>query len=124
MAVSGRLDIRHSIDAAADLSASQYRFVWFDGDGQAVAATAGGPGLILVDKPTREGEGAAVILVGKSKVEAGGNIAAGASLAAGAAGVAVTAGAGTRVNAIALEDGVAGQVITCLVVAPVAVVPA
>lgn len=118
MAVSGRLDIRHTIDAAADLSASQYRFVWYNAQDQAVVASAGGPGVILLDKPTRVGEGATVLLIGKGKVELSGAVSAGDRLAAAADGTAVEAVATNFVNAVALESGVAGQVITCLVTTP------
>jgi hypothetical protein len=124
MAVSGRLDIRHSIDAAVDLSEKQYHFVWYDANGKAVVADEGGPGLILVDKPSRVGEGATVILVGKSKVTLGDAVDAGDFLAADEDGAAVLADEGDTVNALALEAGVTGQVVTCLVLHfPVPVAP-
>jgi hypothetical protein len=116
MAVSGRLDIRHSIDAAVDLSDNQYRLVWFDANGKAVVATAGGPGLILVDKP-EAGQGGTVILVGKSKVKLGAACDAGDTLTPGSTGLAVPATGSDTPVAIALEAGVQNQIVTCLVAA-------
>lgn len=116
MAVSGRLDIRHSIPSSGDIADLQYRFVYYDANGQADAAEVGGPGFVLVDRPEREDEAATVILVGKTKVELGEPVDAGDFLAAGADGVAVEAAADDTVLAIALEGGVAGQIVTAFVV--------
>ncbi len=83
------LDI--SLVAAADLSASQYRFVKVDANGKAALAAAGENAIgVLQDKPVA-GQTATVRLYGISKVMAGAAIAKGAAVASDANGKAKTA---------------------------------
>lgn len=77
----------HSLVAAADLSAAQFRAVKVNSSGQAALAAAGEFAIgILQNKPTA-GQTATVVTVGPiSKAVAGGSITAGALVASDASG--------------------------------------
>lgn len=110
MALEGRLDIRESIEASGDLSTNQYQFVTIDGNGQLALAGAGaGPAFVLVDKPDAAGVEGTVILIGKTKVEAGGTVSAGDFVTPDASGLAVVSSTGDNVAGIALEDAASGE---------------
>lgn len=94
-----------TLEAGADLSASQYRFVKVTG-GQtcgAVAAATDHPIGVLQNKPDAAGRAAAIMVEGISKAKAGAAIAAGANLTIDAVGRVVTAVATNRIYAIALQ---------------------
>ena len=124
-----------TLEAAADLSASQYRFVRVDANGRAALCGAGQPAVgVLQNKPSAAGQAAQVRALGITKVVAGGAISKGALVASDASGQAVaatvttantTTGAltGSHVAGIALEAAAgAGQVISVLLL-PMGAVP-
>jgi hypothetical protein len=78
--------VKVSLVAAADLSALQYTFVKLDSDGQAaaVAATTDKPIGILQNDPT-SGQEAEVLVLGGSKLVAGGAVSEGAAIGTSAA---------------------------------------
>lgn len=111
MALEGRVDVRHSVPAGADLSAFQYRFVQISSDVLAAPA-AGGNGYVLVTKPDAAGKNGTIILSGKTKVEAGtGGLTAGVPIMVeDATGVAVDATATNKIVGVALESVSAGEI--------------
>ena len=103
-----------SFVAAADLTTHQYKFVSLNTSGQLVLGTAGNKALgVLLNDPALNEEGS-VQLILTAIVTAGATVAAGADLAVGANGTAVTATTGDIVEAVALEAGVNGQLISVL----------
>lgn len=102
----------HSLVAAADLSAAQFRAVKVNSSGQAALAAAGEFAIgILQNKPTA-GQTATVVTVGPvSKAVAGGSITAGALVAADADGkvVAATLGRTNTSDAGASADALIGS---------------
>ena len=93
-------------EASADLSASQYRFVTVDANGQVAAAGADAALAIgvLQNKPDAAGRAATVAISGVSKVAVGtGGVTAGAEVTTDASGNVVAATAGQNVVGIALE---------------------
>lgn len=101
------------LEASADLSANQHRFLVVDANGQVAVAGAGVLAVgVLQNDPAAQGEAATVMLDGVSKVVAGAAVTSGAEVASDASGRAVTAATGNRVNGIALETCAnAGEVI-------------
>jgi hypothetical protein len=108
-----------TLPAGADLSASQFCFVNADttaAGSRAVLPAAGGRVVgVLQNKPNAAGLACSLIVDGVSKVKVGtGGATAGGTLKALADGTVTTAGAGTYAVGIALETGVAGQLIPVL----------
>lgn len=104
--------------AAADLSASQFRFVQCNSSG--LAALAGASGVVigaLQNKPTA-GNAAAIAYHGVSRVVAGGTVASGARVTSDSNSAAITATTGDSVAGVALVGGVAGDLIEVLIGAP------
>lgn len=116
MATQGN-QIRQTFVVATQLP--QYTFVTANGvsnDGATpqVAATAanGKADGVLINAPLRANTAGTVVVFGRTKVVAGGNIAAGAEIQVGANGRAITAtGTNIRVGK-ALEAAVANQIVT------------
>jgi hypothetical protein len=99
-----------SVEASADLSAHQYKFMNVDSSGQLeLVTTLGGEFLgILQDKPAAVGRAGSVGIDGVTKIEASAAIAAGAIVVSTTAGLAVTASAdGQIVLGIAMEAATA-----------------
>lgn len=116
MALEGRVDIRETLPAAADLSAQQYRFVAIDGSGDLAVPSAADRAFVLVDKPDEAGKSGTFIVVGKTKVEAGEAIAIGDNVGTDGSGLARTAITGDEINGIALSSAsAAGELVTILV---------
>lgn len=106
-----------SIEAAADLSADQFRAVVADSNSQAARAGAAVPIIgVLQDKPTQQGQAAHVKIGGVSKGVAGAAVAAGAQVATDATGRFVTAVATNPPAGMALSPaGAADEVFTVLI---------
>lgn len=83
-----------SIDAGADLSADQFKFVTLAG----VLAGAGARGYVLQDKPSASGQAASIALTGLTKIKAGASFSADVALTSDAAGLAVAATATDEIN--------------------------
>lgn len=118
MALSGRLQIRESIEGSGDLSSNDHLLHTIDVNGQLALPTAGDIAFVLVNAAdvTAQGEEGTVTLVGKEKVVAGESIAAGDRIAANGSGQAVTAAtSGDAVVGIALEDAASGELFKMLV---------
>lgn len=103
-----------TVESSGDLSADQYKYVEFDGSGQAqVVGTQGNVALgILENKPSSQGEAATVRFDGTGKVIAGGAISAGDEVASNASGQAITASTSTdKILGQALADADSGDVV-------------
>jgi hypothetical protein len=101
--------------AAADLSAKQYRFGKMTSSGPNVCSVAGERAdFVIGNKPTA-GNPVDAYLERKVEVELGGSVTKGDSLTTDANGKAVTATTGDYVNAVALEGGSSGAIISALV---------
>lgn len=108
-----------SFQAAADLSAQQFRFVKLDANGQvaAISAVTDIPIGILQDKPAAQGRAACVMLDGISKVVGGANLAKSDQIGPDAQGRAVAYVAGTdttkyKLGQILEDNSVAGGLCT------------
>lgn len=108
-----------SFQAAADLSAYQFRFVKLDANGQVNICSAATdiPIGILQDKPAAQGRAANVMLDGISKVVGGANLAKGDQVGTDNQGRAVALVAGTdttkyAVGQIMEDNSVAGGLCT------------
>lgn len=98
--------------AAADLSASQYRFVVLNGSGRAAVPAAGARAFGVLQNAPASGAAATIMEEGISKVAAAAAIAAGALVATAADGRAVTAVTGNVVLGLAqTAAGGAGELI-------------
>lgn len=112
MATQGVTTIE-TFEAGQDLSAKQYCFVTMASDMQIDPTGAGlAADGVLQNAPAAAGRAAAVAVVGRVKVLAGGTIAAGGNIASSATGTAVAATTGNIVLGKALEAAVSGQYIT------------
>jgi hypothetical protein len=129
MATEGILTSIPGLVASGDLSASQFFFVTLNGSAQVAVAGANVSVIgILQDKPTAAGQGCNVGYLGKSKLKLGGTVTVNDKVASDASGkgvkataASVSAGtpeplAGSYAAAIALESGVANDVISVLIV--------
>ena len=107
-------NISVSLNAAADLTAAQYKFVSIDSNG-AIALTGDGEHAdgVLMSAPNT-GEAGTVTISGIAKVECGGEVTAGGDVASDANGAAGNAGSGDAVLGTALETGASGRVISIL----------
>lgn len=114
--------VKHTFTAGEDLSAKQYHFVKIDnGDGDVVAVTGATdrPIGVLQNTPT-SGQAAEVLIVGGTKVEAGGSASFGQPLFASASATAVTLAFGTTGSAAYsvgtfIENGAAGAITTAVI---------
>ena len=101
-----------TIEAGADLSAGQYKFVTVAADGQVdLTASAGGAAIgVLQNAPDAAGVPATVAIAGRVKVTAGGSVSAGDKVQSDASGDALTALTGDTVLGYALQDADDGDV--------------
>jgi hypothetical protein len=95
-----------TLEAGADLSAGQYRFVTLAADGQVdLTGSAGGTALgVLQNKPDAAGKAAVIRVVGVSKLVAAGTITPDDKLQSDASGDALAAATGDHVLAQALAN--------------------
>jgi hypothetical protein len=102
-----------TIQAAGDLSSSQYRAVVIDGTGRAALVSTLGGAIdgILQNAPAAAGRACEVADDGTTQWVAGGTIAAGADVTVDASGRCVTAATGQQVHGKALYAGVIGAII-------------
>jgi hypothetical protein len=107
-----------TVEAGADLSADQFKFVQVASDEQVdVVSSAGGDAIgVLQNDPAAAGRAAAVCYAGVTKVIAGATVAAGAKVQSDASGLAITAATGDAVLGVALKGGAANEVIEVLLV--------
>lgn len=108
-----------TLPAAADLSASQYRFVDVNSSGQAaVVASAGAKGVgVLSNKPLGVGQAATVDYSGVTKVVTGsGGLTAGNKVQSDASGGAIVAASGDHVFGIALKTTVENELCPILLI--------
>jgi hypothetical protein len=100
-----------TLEAAADLSTHQYKFVVVDANGKAALAGDNGNAIgILQNKPTA-GQSASVKYEGPSKFVGAAAIAAGSKIGSNATGQGKLAVAGSHVVGTVLVDpGAAGQI--------------
>lgn len=105
-----------TLEASADLSADQYKFVTLGATGIAVNTVAGGACLGVLDtKPNALGVAGAVAVGGVTKVKAGAAVARGADVQSDATGLAITAVAPGFSQGTALEAAAAsGDIIAVL----------
>lgn len=89
--------------AAADLSASQFRFINVDNTGKGAVPAAGGRAVGVRNNKPKANEAATVVASGISIVEAGAAITAGDQVSTDNTGRAITAGAGNQIHGVALE---------------------
>jgi hypothetical protein len=101
-----------TIEAGADLSAGQYKFVTVASDGQVdLTASAGGAAIgVLQNAPDAAGVPATVAIAGRVKVTAGGTVAAGNKVQSDASGDAIVAASGDTVLGYALQAADDGDV--------------
>lgn len=107
-----------TVEAGADLSADQFKFVQVAADEQVdVVSSAGGDAIgVLQNDPAAAGRAATVCYAGVTKVIAGATVAAGAKIQSDASGQAITAATGDAVLGVALKGGAANEVIEVLLV--------
>ncbi len=105
----------HSLQAAVDLSASQYLFVTVDSNGKWALSGAGEGGYSMQDKPEADQWGEARVL-GIAKIKAGAAVAAGAYVTSDASAKAVTATTGDVVNGHALQAASAADEVISIIV--------
>lgn len=105
-----------SVEASGDLSASQFRFMVVDSNGQLAAAGAGAAtDGVLQDDPDAAGKAGELGVEGVSKCEAGAAVAAGDLVASDASGKCVTASTGNVVAGRAMSAASAdGEIISVL----------
>lgn len=107
-----------SLDAASDLSGSQYRFVIVTAEHTIGSPAASGDKVlgVLQNKPDGSvvNEAATVGVLGISKVEAGGAVSAGDEVTTDANGKAITAASGNNIAGVALAAGADTEVVPVL----------
>lgn len=102
-----------TLEAGADLSAAQFKFVTVDADGQLSVSTDGAASVgVLLNDPSAAGRAAEVCIGGVTRVEAGGTVTAGDAVASNATGEAITAATDDIILGTALTGGADGEVIT------------
>jgi hypothetical protein len=116
MAVDKGPKLDWGILANSDLTGNQFRFVKFHGTASidavvAVAATSDRALGVLNNAPDA-GEVAEVVLTGVQKVRLGGTVARNDGIGTDATGKGIKAAAGALVYGVALESGVADQIIS------------
>lgn len=82
---------------------------------KADSATASIIGVVCQPGEVAVGDTTDVTIMGEGEVMLGGSVSAGSSITSDANGKAVTASAGNRAVGMALESGVSGDVVRCLV---------
>lgn len=101
-----------TLEAGADLSAGQFRFVLVAADGQVdlVGAAGGDSDGVLLNDPDLAGKAATVAYAGRVKVVIGvGGLAAGDKVQSDASGEAILAAASDHVLGKCLVGGAAGE---------------
>lgn len=106
-----------TLEAGADLSASQYCFVGVNSSNQAVLAGEGTRAIgVLQDVPAVAGRACRVAIAGVSKVKCGGNITQGNPVSVGASGKASAVGSSDdQQMGVAQETGADGRIISMLI---------
>jgi len=100
-----------TLEAASDLSASQYLAVKVDSNGQAALAGAADYSVgVLQNKPDAQGKAAAIMVYGITRAIYGGSINPGDRVRADANGKMVAVSTSGPVLGIALESGSADEV--------------
>jgi hypothetical protein len=108
-----------SLEAAADLSSSQYCAVNVDTSGEAALPSAGGRIIGVLQNDPTAGKEATIQIAGVSKMILAGTVAAGDWVKVDAAGKAVaTAVAGDEVVGICLVGGAVGNTGSVLLLGP------
>jgi len=122
MAYENHLTPPITLEAAADLSAQQYRFVKLDTNGRvaAIAAVTDIPVGVLQNKPTGLGEMAEILVVGITKVRGDVDLARGNQIGCSVDGEAAPYVAGTDttkyiVGQILEDNSAAGGLCTALI---------
>lgn len=119
MAVEKGPKLDWGILANSDLSAKQHHFVKFNGtassDTVVAVASVDDRALGVLNNAPGAGEEAEVILTGVTKVKLAGTVARNDGVGADADGAGIKAAAGKRIYGLALESGVAGQIISVAV---------
>lgn len=108
-----------TLNPSTDLSTSQYLFIKVDSSGEAALAGAGENAAgILQNKPNTTGSEleASIETLGISPIKLGGTVTAGGNIMSDSAGKGVAHTGTNAVLAIALESGVDGEEIACLLV--------
>lgn len=106
-----------SLEAAADLSLLQFRFMELSsGQVQAVSGAGGNSVGVLQNDPAAQGRAAEVAFGGIVKVEAGATVTQDADVQSDAVGRAIDASTGDRVLGVALDAGAIGELIRVLLV--------
>jgi hypothetical protein len=105
----------YTLVAAADLSASQFRFIDIDATGKGAVPGAGGRVVGVRNNKPKSGEAATVVGSGISIVEAGDVVTVGGSVSTDNVGRVVDAATADLIAGIALESAsAAGQFIAVL----------
>jgi hypothetical protein len=107
----------YPLPAAADYSASQFRFVNVSAAGKAVVAGAGGRVCGVRNNKPKADEATTIVQTGISIVEAGAAVTAGDSVQSDASGRAITLAAGIA-QGIALETASAAGVFIAVLLVP------
>lgn len=108
-----------TIEAGADLSAGQYRFVLIASDGQVdlVSSAGGDADGILMGKPSAAGKAAEIAISGVAKIVVGtGDLSAGDKVQSDASGEGIQAASADHVLGKCLKDGVDGEIVPILLV--------
>lgn len=104
-----------TLEASADLSTKQYRFVTLSSGQVAVVASAGADAIgVLSDKPAAAGRPARVVVGGVTKVILGATVAQDAEVQSDANGAGITAASGDYVLGKAIEGGDSGDIVAVL----------
>lgn len=103
-----------TLEAAEDLTASQYHLIVVDNTGKAALAGADEAAVGVVQNEPDAGEGASVRVQGVTKVVAGAAVTAGAKVSADLNGAGVTAVAGHVVGIALTEASGAGAIFSVL----------
>lgn len=106
-----------TLPAAADLSATQFRFVTIDGTGKAAVPAAGAKTIGVRNNKPKANEATTIVHDGISLVEAGAAIAIGANVETDVSGRAITLAAGIA-QGIALETASAAGVKIAVLLVP------
>lgn len=99
-----------SYQAAADLSAAQFRFVKLDANGQVALITANTdiPFGILQDKPAAQGRAANVMLDGRSKIVGGADLVKAQTVGTDNEGRAISKSVASSCGIVVTDNSVAG----------------
>lgn len=109
-----------SLEAAADHTSNQYKFMKIDSNGRAALASVDGEFCIgvLEDKPSAVGTVGLVRTGGVAKIKASAAIAAGAKISTTNAGLAVTSASTKQVLGIAVTAAGAANDVISILLAP------